>query len=337
MQANTYDSPAALGGNREDLRNVLTILEPEDTPMTSMIRKTPGGTSTFSEIMCDTLRKPRKTGTKEGQDAGKGGNKAIKRARFGTYAHRVMDEFGVSDVQEIISKRGGVAGVSDEYGNAKAKCVREVKRDLEAILCGDQEHHGGDESEMVTRGAFNWLKITAQTSNPVPADFLTLAASVLSGVGTSVPLFTEAQFNGIGKSLKTVFGGKKEFSLLAGNNVVDTIDNFTRTNTDTSHTRYQVQEQADEHEITLMVQIFESSFWRVNVVGTEFNKVSDTTGLGDANAALVIKPELWEMETFDPLHSADLPEKGGGPQGYVKAMVKLFCLNPKGGGCIYNT
>lgn len=336
MNANTFESPAALGGNREDLRNVLTILEPEDTPMVSLAKKGPSPTATFVEVLGDTLRKPRTKGTREGQDAGKGGNKASNRARFGTYCHRLMDTFGVSDVQEAISKKGGVAAISDEYGNSKAKCVREVKRDLECIACGDQEHQGGSDAEMVTRGAFTWLSTSAQAANPVPVSFRTLTGSVLSGVGTTVPLFTEAQFNGILKSLKTVYGGKKEFTCIAGNNVVDTVDNFTRTNSDTTHTRYQVMEDASEHEITLMVQIFESSFGRVNMVPTEFNKV-DATGTGDANTALIVKPELWELDSLDPLHAVDQEDNGGGPTGYVKAMLAFLCLSPKGNGKIFNT
>lgn len=336
MNANTYAAPAAAGGNREDLRNVLTILEPEDTPFTSLVKKGPAPGAVFVEVLADTLRKPRNTGTKEGQDAGKGGNKAANRKRFGTYIHRIMDDFGVTDVQQAIAKKGGTAAVADEYGNSKAKCVREVKRDIEAIVCGDQEHHGADDGNMTTRGAFTWLSITAQAANPVDANFLTLTGSVLSGVGTSVPLFTEAQFNGVLKSLKSVYGGKKEYDVIAGNNAIDTVDNFTRVNASTTNARYNVVENADEHEITLMVQVFESSFGRANMIPTEFNKIS-TAGVGDANTALILNRDLWELDFLDDLHAMDLPEAGGGPTGYVRAMLALLCLNPKGNGKIYNT
>src|SRR6187402_1066934 len=37
--ANTYSSPSWAGGNREDLMDVLTIVEPETYPVTSTIRK----------------------------------------------------------------------------------------------------------------------------------------------------------------------------------------------------------------------------------------------------------------------------------------------------------
>lgn len=333
MNANTFDSPGTKGGNREDLRNVLTILEPEDAPFTSMCRKGPGPAATFVEVLADTLRKPRNSGTREGKDAGKGGNKAVNRKRFGTYVHRVMDEYGVTDVQEAISRAGGVAAVSDEYGNSKAKCVREVKRDIESILCGSQEHQGGTEDEMRTRGAFTWLSTSAQTQNPVDANFLTLAASCITGVGTTAPLFTEAAFNAHLKSLKTVYGGKREYDVIAGNTVIETVDNFTRVQPNSVNTRYQVHEMADEHEITLMVQIFESSFGRCNMIPTEFNNIS-AAGIGDPSASLTLNRELWEMDFLENIHAMDLPEEGGGPNGYVRAMLALLCLNPKGNGKI---
>ena len=51
--AQSYSSPGTTGGNREDLRDVLTILEPEQTPVVSAMRKgqKTGGTST--ELLAD--------------------------------------------------------------------------------------------------------------------------------------------------------------------------------------------------------------------------------------------------------------------------------------------
>jgi hypothetical protein len=336
MQANSYSSPADDGGNREDLRNVLTILEPEDTPFTSMVKKGPAPRSTFVEVLADTLRKPRKSGTREGQDANRGGNKAAKRKRFGTFCHRVMDEFAVSDVQQIISENGGTAGVTNEYGNSKAKCVREVKRDIEAINCADQDHLGGSDDEMKTRGAMKWLSTTAQSLNPVPDDFLTLSGAVLSGVGTAVPLFTEKQFNGIGKVLKGVYGGKRTYQVISGDSVIETVDNFSRINESTTNSRYQVTEMADKHEITLQVTVFDSSFARFEMIPSQFVNV-DANGLGSLESALILNMALWEMDLLDALHSVDLPPMGGGESGYVKEMHALLCLNPKGNGKIFNT
>ena len=342
MQADSYASPADIGGNREDLRDILTILEPEETPFTSSIRKGEGPKSTFIEVLADTLRKPRTTGTREGTDAGKGNNKAKNRQRFGAFVHRVQDEFGVTDVQQAISRAGGTAAVDNEYGDAKAKTIREVKRDMEAVACSDVEMQGGTDDEMRTRGAARWIQDTAQATQPVPALFRptggdpdTTNSVIKSGVGSPAN-FTEATFNNLTKNLSKVYGGKRQFTVIAGDNVSQVVDNFTRVNSSATNIRYQVTEMASTHTITLSVSMFDSTFAQFNMVPTQFNKV-DTNGDGDPNVALILNMALWQMLFLEGLHSVDQDENAGGTVGYVKAMFALLCLNPKGNGKIFNT
>ena len=75
--ANSYASPSTTGGNREDLRDVLTILEPEQTPVVSAMRKGPGPRGTFTEVLADELAAPSTDGQPEGKDIGTFSNKAV--------------------------------------------------------------------------------------------------------------------------------------------------------------------------------------------------------------------------------------------------------------------
>jgi Family of unknown function (DUF5309) len=350
MNANSYATPSTAGGNREDLRDILTILEPEETPFTSACHKGDGPNSTFIEVLADTLRAPRISGTREGQDAGKANNKVKNRQRFGSYVHRVQDEYGVTDVQQAISKRGGVAAIDNEYGNSKAKALREVKRDMEAIACSASEMQGGSDTDMQTRGIFTWIQSTAQSVQPVPASFRPPATAANGGTTftgdannptimstvTGVDDMTEQEFNTLLKNLQKIYGGKKEYMVIAGDNITATIDNFTRVNSSSTNVRYQVTENANSHSISLSVSVFDSTFGRANVVPTQFNNVSASTGLGDPNVAYVLNMSLWQMLFLENLHSVDQDENAGGMSGYVKAMFALLCLNPKGNGKIYN-
>ena len=187
---------------------------------------------------------------------------------------------------------------------------------------------------MTTRGAFSWISDSAQANNAVPQAFRSLTGAILSGVGVTIPLFTEDQLNGMLKTLKGVYGGKRTYELIAGNNVVDTIDHFTRI--DAYQGRYKVLEDAEENEITLMCNVFESSFGRVEVHPSDFCKV-DANGNPDPNAAVLLNSELWHMDLFDGLHAMDLPDLGGGPSGYAKVMWALLCDSPRGNGKIFNT
>jgi len=348
MNANSYANPSTAGGNREDLRDILTILEPEETPFTSACQKAEGPSSTFIEVLADTLRKPRITGTREGTDAGKAGNKVNKRQRFGSYVHRVQDEYGVTDVQQAISKRGGVAAINNEYGESKAKALREVKRDIESICCSTQEMQGGSDTEMQTRGVGTWISNAAQAVNPVPVDFRppsTAVAGAALDAATDGPtictgitgpnVLTESNLNTLLRNLSKIYGGKKEFTLLSGDNITQTVDNFTRLNPSaTNAVRYNIVEDASKHTITLNVSVFDSSFGRCSVVPTQFNNVSASTGLGDPNTAYILNMSLWRLMFLENLHSVDQDENAGGMSGYVKAMFALLCLNPKGNGKI---
>lgn len=334
MNATAYN-PGTTGGRREDLRDVLTILEPEETPFTSMCRKGPAPKSTFVETLGDTLRAPKQTGTKPGTDAIRGGNKASKRSRFGVYIARLMESFGVDDVQQIISEKGGQAAVDNEYGNAKAKTIREMKRDMESVNLGSQDHTGGDDdTAMMTRGAFSWISSTAQATNAVPASFRTLSTAIVSGKSFAGTRFTEDDLNGVGKALKGVYGGKRTYVGLGGNNAIDTIDHFTRVEV-SGATRYKVHEMADEHEITMMVSVFDSSFMRLEVQSSDF--INWTSGAVDPEALAIFNMDLWHIDLFDALHAMDLPDLGGGPNGYAKVMWALLCDSPRGNGKIYNT
>ena len=350
MQATAYN-PGTTGGRREDLRNVLTILEPEETPFTSSLRKGPAPKSTFIETLGDTLKSPNLAGTKPGTDAKKGGNKAKNRARFGVYVHRAFDEFGVDDVQQIISERGGQAGVDNEYGNAKAKCLRELKRSIEGVNLGSQDHSGGDDdTNMTTRGAFSWLSGTAQATNPVPASFRTpvLPNPTISGAthvfgnnivhgATAVPLFTEDELIGALKNLTRIYGGKRTYQLIGGVNVTDTVDHFLGVTATGSTTVRRVNYDGVDQELSVMCKVYDCSFGRVEVQTDLFCNMSSTDTIGSDNSGVILNMDLWHMDLFDALHTMDLPDLGGGPNGYAKAMWALLCDSPRGNGKLYTS
>jgi len=332
MNTNSY-TPGTTGGNREWLDGTLTILEPEDSPFPSMVRKDNDAKATFHEVVADRLRAARTTGTREGTGGSAGTNKAAKRQRFGAYLHRWLDTFGVTDVQQAVSERGGVATTDDEYADAKSKAIRELKRDMEATSLSAIETAGGGDDEMTLRGAFTWL---AATQTPqIPADFLTPAAQRLTGVAGLI----ETGANSINSVLKSLAaqGGSGDLHMFAGNDYVEDIDLFTRTGDGgTTQTRYQVMESGGARDISMMVRVFQSSFARVTVHPNQFLRIS-AAGVGDVDGCLIADMQYWKMCFLERLHAADDPEDAGGQTGYVKAIGGLFCTMPRGNAFIYNT
>ena len=365
MKSNSYDSPGKVGGNLESVGRKVSILEPEETPFFSSISKK-SASATFSEVVADTLRKPRINGTREGKGRTGIGNKAASRKRFGTYQHRLFDEYAVTDVQQNVSERGGVATNSDEAGTAYAKCMREIKRDAEGICMSDQEGQGGSDEEMRTRGVFCWLDATKQTNNNVPADFMppqgapgTPAGSVYSVVsrGTNRKL-VEADYGGVGygtdvagsvvsfnsilKSIKQQYGRKVNLQCHAGDNIIETVDTFTRAsgsidsnNVVRGDGRYKVEEMGNNHTITLMCSIFESSFARVTMIPNQFLLWNATTETSNPNVCAFINREFWEVQWLEELVNRELDDRDGdGPSGWIRGKFGLLCSNPKGQGAI---
>lgn len=334
MQANSYSSPGNDGGNLESVHDQLSILEPEATPFVSLVEK---GTAaaTLTETVCDNLRSPRVAGSKEGTNAKGGNNKAKNRARFGNYCHRWQDEFGVTDVQQAVTKKGGNAVTDDEYGDAKAKCYKEGKRDMEAICLSNVEMAGGSDGEMATRGFFKWIQNTAQDTNPVPANYRTPTGNLLHGAFGSIPLFTENELNAVLKSLVSVYGDARTFQLLGGVDVIDTIDRFSRINESTTNARYHVNEPSGSKTITLEVSIFKSSFGRLEMQTELFARFGATDTSGNAKAGAIINKDLWELQFLEEMMASDERDQGGGPWGWMRCMFANMCRNPRGNGAIY--
>ena len=340
--ANSYSNPSTTGGNREDLRDVLTILEPEQTPVVSAMRKGPGPKGTFTEVLADELATPSTEGQPEGKDIGSFTNKAAKRQRFGNYIQIASRDFGVSDVQMLVD----TAAVSNEYDYAKMKTLREMKRDIEATICSNNDRQSGNGNDAwKTRGLFKWTAsgrtdgsdtgsdsdhMTRAVCADIPAEYRTPVEQDIDAAGN----LTEAKLNGVLQSLFETHSAKKTYMGVFGPEVVEKIDNFTRIEPTANTRRYTINERADTKTINLEVKIFNSSFGRVNVIPSVFLNHNGTTF--DTDAGLILDLDLLELQYMEPLTVRNLDDEGGGPRGFAKTIYSLCCKNPKGLAAIDN-
>lgn len=335
MNTTSY-SPGATGGNREWLDGPLTILEPEATPFVSSLKKEGGAKNTYYEQVADTLDGVKVTGTREGDSGPKGGNKASKRTRFGAYLGRYFRSFGVTDIQQALSENGALEGiVSNEYAAAKAKAVRELKRDMEAAALSSLDTQGGSDDAMRMRGAFSWL--AASQTPAVPASFLTPAAQRLTGVSALI----ESGSSSLTSVLQSCFntcGGRKEYDGFIGTTFAGNVDGFTRVGPElnTNGTRV-VYDGEKAKTIRLNVEVFDSTFGMINFIPSTFLRISTDGGTGDPTALLLVQREYWGLKFLETLHAKDDEEDAGGMSGYVKAVGGLFCSMPKANAFVYNS
>ncbi len=337
MKANSYDSPGRDGGNTEDIGGELSVIQPLQTPFASMVRKT-SCSSTNPEVGADEIRKPRTIGNKEGKGSDGTGNKAAGRRRYGGRVQKLTDQWAVTDVQMAVARQGGNAFVSDEISYAKARTIAAMKTDMEAICLGEQEGQGGSDDDMRTRGFFKWVQNGAQAIDPVPEQFRTPAASIITLGSDKLSESTTdtgyKSFNAALKSMKQAYGYKVNVDAFAGDDIIEMVDNFTRSAGTGSDTRYRVNENGRDHEISLYVTVFDTSFARVNMIPDQFVRINEATGLGDPKSAALAVMEYWELPFLEQLVSEENPDTSGGRSGWLREMFANVCRNPKGQGAI---
>ena len=341
-EANTYDlyNTSATGpskANREELADFISIIEPEVTPVTSAISK--GSTkSVFTEWLCEDLSPAKVASTAEGSDSSSWFNKVENRARLGNYINISKREFGVSDVQQLVDQ----AGIDSEIDHAKSKSVRELKRDIEAVVCGAQDRSTGGSGAYASRGLYDWIDASGPTD--VPTMYRTATASIADGNAGGSSDMTEAQLNATLQSLFTDCGEKKTYMGVMSPTVVDIIDNFTRVESATT-SRYKVNEAAGSKTINLEVKTFNSSFGIINMIpsvflggtnsGAENAAAVDTLAFtDDSDSGLILDTDLLELKFLDPMHTETFEDRGGGPRGHAKAVYTLVVKNPKANGKI---
>lgn len=322
--ATTYNIGSGL---REDLSDVLTVLEPEVTPFLSSTKKGSAPAQTYQEWQVDKLATPVFEPVPEGQDVSSFDNKSADRARIGNYIQKVRKTWSVSDVLEL----SNVAGVDSEVGNAKAKCMAEIKRDIEALLCSDQDRDSSGVTGTKLRALGDWI----DTGGPsdVPADYRTVSGAVDT---TATGSLTEALFAVPFQSLYQAVGNKGTYKLLAGSNLKAAISNFQRATGSSGTTKtYQVTQGAESHRIDLTVDVYNGDFGLVTVIPTIFNGLTSGGGLSTNQSkarGYIIDPDLVSINFMKSLGGQELPNEGGGRKGYVDAILTLAVKSPKGLG-----
>lgn len=317
-QAASYNT----SGNREDLTDILTIMEPESTPFTSMAQKATAS-GTFFEVQVDDLSTPNFDGVNEGEDVTAFDNKAVNRARIGNYVQKFRRSFAVSDIQEIVA----TAGVTSEFANAEAKAVRELKRDVEAAVCSgqDRQAEAGAGAPYKTRGMFKFLGLGGQ-----PSDIPAFAQNVANDTTATQ---TETTFNSVLQELYEANGMPGgQLTLIAGPTLKKEISDFARQEGSTTALSFQVTQPAESKKITLSVNFYEGDFGNVAIVPSVFLNRTSGSDTIDGDAGLLIDPEYVAIHTLKAESNSELENQGGGRRGFCDIIAGLAVHSPKAHG-----
>jgi hypothetical protein len=302
--SNTYDttSPGSAALNREDLHDAISLLAPSETPVLSSADKFTCN-ATFVEWGVDKLAAPVTTAVAEGADVADFDDKFENVARIGNHVHKLRRSFRVSDLQQAVSSVG-----PQDIARAEMKAVKELKRDAEAALMGNQDRaaENGGGTAYTMRGLGNW--ISSSGPSDVPAAYRTPANSIW-GSGT----FSETSLNTLITSIYRVSGVTNALTLVADTALRRVISDFARADSATGANR-NYNADASNPLIKLGVAQYQSDHGIVTIVDMNPDCAPDTT---NKDTGYLLNPDYYSVGELIGLGSTRLPNLGGGERGYV--------------------
>lgn len=317
-------------GLREDLADVISIVDNKNCPVTSTARKgadisNPG---VFS-WQADEYKEPSFDGVLTNSDVATFDDASSTRALLSGRAQKFRRSVKVDDYTQISDIAG--IGKNKSFAHAVSKSLVELKRDIESAVCSDrdsQEQSGTNPYR--TRGLGSWINASAQSDLPVSSAFRTPAGSINT---TATGSLTESEVQSVLQSMYTVTGTMNDMMLVCGPELKRAISNFTRfaggTDNKAGLSIRTFTQSAESKTITASIDSFHGDFGILTIVPTLFN-AKDQNEAAQLRRGYVLSAEQIELRYGRRPRFVELEDQGGGKRALVDAIAALVCMNPKG-------
>lgn len=314
-------------GKREDLADYISLVDAKDTPVMSMIPKGKKPGNTLLQWQVDDMPAPSSGGSVDGKDVTAYQNLNSNRALLKNYIQVFQRAIRVSPLSVDVSV---VAGLRDELSGMVAKGIRSLKRDMELTVCSENDLQADDGTDpYLTRGLGSWIQNGAQAELPVPADYRTPPASIVT---TATASLTEADIQGLLTSIYTETGTFKEYDGVVGTSLKRAFSNLLFTSSVSSDASNNLaatairtfSRDANSDAYIASVDIFEGDFGRI--------KLHPSLFVPTAGDGYVLDMSLLEFRYTNLPEVTELPDAGGGPARLIKAVGGLVARNPLGLG-----
>ena len=303
-------------GNREDLKQLATVIAATSAPVCGLL-PTRKITNKRPVVLMDALAAPSVVGHIEGNSTNTGVDKFSGVGEYTGQAQRLVREWKVTKEQQAHD-----SAVIADVSNASEKALKELMRDKETVVCGDQ----GKTSDIpgatagVTAGLGN---ITDSANTDFAAAYRTPAASIYSGTKAN---FDDAAFNAV---LASMFGQGGEFMdlhLVAGTGLRSHIvEQFTRTAGSASQVDYNMNGTA---VIPYTVEMYDSDFGQVKIIN------GNPACMPSVDRGYVIDPRYLEWGEIFGEGSEEYPTDGSGRVGACDLYGTTLSQGPNGLGKI---
>lgn len=326
--------PGFSSGKREELADLIALVDAKDTPFTSMAKKGSKPGNTQFRWQADSLPTPKTTGTVDGSDVSAYENYTkdganVYRAELSNYIQVFRRTVRVSPLTESIAT---VAGVKSELANQVAKGVQGIKRDMEATMCSNNgaQLDAGGSTPYLTRGLHKWLQPIASkdATLPVPDQFCTPTAN--RSTATTATL-TETVVQNVLTGIYNQTGQFKDYDCLVGTALKRAFTNLVFTTTASGTNQYQsvrtFNREAKDAAYVSSIDVFEGDFGKLRLHPSHYLNFS--AGAGDVNKGYVIPFDQIEIRYGGNVASVTaLPNNGGGEARMIEAVAGLCVYNP---------
>lgn len=334
-------------GRREEIANLISLVDAKDTPFTSMAKKGSQPQQTLFRWQVDSLPEPKTDGTVDGTDVSTGDYENFVKEGTKQYRNELASYIQIFRRSVRVSKLTqssvtNIAGVKDELANNVTKGITMLKRDMEKTFCSANVSQAEKTVNNAvvpykTRGLDKWLvkaadKDTNENSTIVPDEFClpfdandATSSSITTGTLANL---NETQIQNVLTSIYKQTGQYKNYDCLAGpllkrafTNLVFTTRQVAGDDLSPTESVRNFNRDATDSSYVSSIDVFEGDFGAIRLHPSLFLK--------NFSVGYVIPFEHVEVRYGGNVAEiTNLPDYGGGPARLIEAVAGLVVHNP---------
>jgi hypothetical protein len=321
-------------GKREDLANLIALVDAKDTPFTSMAKKGAQPGNTIFRWQADRLPSTSApTPVVDGTDVDPNSGTSNFVNDGGTQyrvelSNRIQIFRKAVRVSKLTQDVANIAGVRDELSNNVSKAITLVKREMEVAMCANQTAQVDNGTVGYrTRGLDKWLVAAANIDTvdlPAAASAFCLSNAQISTVGTAA--LTETVVQDMLTGIYSQTGQFKDYDAIVGPTLKRAFTNLVFTTTQGSGTAPMtairtLNREADTSSYISSVDVFQGDFGQIRLHPSLFLK--------NNFSGYIIPFDMVEVRYGGNVAQVtELTDNGGGPARLIEAVAGLCVYNP---------
>ena len=307
---NTFDSYDAVG-IREDLRDVIYSISPEETPFLSKCKKT-RASNTYHEWQTDSLRASTTNAHVEGDATS--GEARTATTRLGNYTQIFKNAVVVPDTDEGLTK----AGRSAEIAYQTVKMAKEQKLDIEkALFANNARVAGNSTTARELAGAGAWVATNdAFATGGTPSGASPTGDGSDARTDDGIPrALTQTLFDGVMQDVWEA-GGKPSTCYLSAAQMSVALG-FDGNN----NQRNSVQSGRVDNYLS----VYMTPWGSISFVPSRECRNSDVW---------IMQDDMWEVAELRPMKNTALAKTGDNTTRQIVTELTLVCKNEAANGLV---